>query len=407
MTIYYVSKAGGASDSNPGTQASPWLTIGKAVTVAVAGDTVYVVAGTYPEYGLIISASGTATERIRFISVTKWGALMRPAIDVTEGSAGYPGNHIFYLTGDYIDIIGFDITPAGGEVTLIQNAIGVEGDNCSVRQCKIVNINTVSSWVGSAIPVIGYSNVIDSNVVIHVGNSALDHGIYQWGGINTIINNLVGNVKGFGITTWHACESTFIHNNTVFNCLEGGILVASGESPVTLTDGIITNNICYGNGTYGIQESSGESTGCLYYNNLCYNNTVGTIYLYTGTEYGTVTTNPTFVNYQADGSGDYHVSSGSPAINGGYATYAPAYTADGFVRVGTPDIGAYDYTASVPWTAFSIPTAASMVLTDWLDATAAIAAEDAPHILGMLRSTYLVAAIKIPVVVHGYRARRV
>ena len=37
---YYVAKTG--SNGNPGTEASPWLTIQKAATIAAAGDTVYV-----------------------------------------------------------------------------------------------------------------------------------------------------------------------------------------------------------------------------------------------------------------------------------------------------------------------------------------------------------------------------
>jgi uncharacterized repeat protein (TIGR02543 family) len=48
-SAYYVSRAGGASDSNPGTLEQPFLTIQKAATVATAGDTVYVREGTYRE----------------------------------------------------------------------------------------------------------------------------------------------------------------------------------------------------------------------------------------------------------------------------------------------------------------------------------------------------------------------
>ena len=42
---YYVSLDG--NDSNPGTQASPWQTIQKAVKSAKAGDTVYIRGGEY------------------------------------------------------------------------------------------------------------------------------------------------------------------------------------------------------------------------------------------------------------------------------------------------------------------------------------------------------------------------
>lgn len=47
MSTYYVSKLG--LDTNNGSQASPFLTIGKGITTAVNGDTVIVGDGTYIE----------------------------------------------------------------------------------------------------------------------------------------------------------------------------------------------------------------------------------------------------------------------------------------------------------------------------------------------------------------------
>ena len=46
-TTYYVSPSG--SDTSPGTETQPWQTIQKAADTLVAGDTVYIKAGTYPE----------------------------------------------------------------------------------------------------------------------------------------------------------------------------------------------------------------------------------------------------------------------------------------------------------------------------------------------------------------------
>ena len=49
-TTYYVAKnATNASDTNPGTEASPWKTLAKGTSTARAGDTVLVKAGTYAE----------------------------------------------------------------------------------------------------------------------------------------------------------------------------------------------------------------------------------------------------------------------------------------------------------------------------------------------------------------------
>ena len=94
-TTYYVDRAHPqASDSNPGTEALPWKTIQHAANVAVAGDTVLVKAGTYPER-VTPAHSGSQGMRITFQalprrSVTMWG---------------------FYTYGsDFLTIQGFNIT---------------------------------------------------------------------------------------------------------------------------------------------------------------------------------------------------------------------------------------------------------------------------------------------------------
>jgi len=65
---YYVSPTG--SDSNPGTEASPWGTVQKAANTAVAGDTVWFRGGTYsPSAGITFSKSGTSdTNRINYFA---------------------------------------------------------------------------------------------------------------------------------------------------------------------------------------------------------------------------------------------------------------------------------------------------------------------------------------------------
>ena len=54
-----------ASDSNPGTASLPWKTITKANQTLVAGDTVYIKAGTYASY-IAPSHSGTVSNRITY-----------------------------------------------------------------------------------------------------------------------------------------------------------------------------------------------------------------------------------------------------------------------------------------------------------------------------------------------------
>jgi parallel beta-helix repeat protein len=61
---YYVDGSNpSARDTNPGTQAQPWKTIGKATGLVQPGDTVYVKAGVYREL-VVLSKSGTAAKPI-------------------------------------------------------------------------------------------------------------------------------------------------------------------------------------------------------------------------------------------------------------------------------------------------------------------------------------------------------
>jgi parallel beta-helix repeat protein len=58
---YYVDGSNpSARDTNPGTQAQPWKTIGKATGLLQPGDTVYIKAGVYRET-IVLSRSGTST----------------------------------------------------------------------------------------------------------------------------------------------------------------------------------------------------------------------------------------------------------------------------------------------------------------------------------------------------------
>jgi hypothetical protein len=62
--IYFVSPSG--SDSNPGTLASPFLTISKGLSVLAAGDTLNIRAGTYATIirESMLGSSGTESQPI-------------------------------------------------------------------------------------------------------------------------------------------------------------------------------------------------------------------------------------------------------------------------------------------------------------------------------------------------------
>jgi hypothetical protein len=86
-----------ASDTNSGTEISPWPTIQKAANTVMAGDTCYVKAGTYNER-VTPSNSGTRGNLITFAAYQNETVIVRG----------------FNLTSrNYIRVIGFEITHAG------------------------------------------------------------------------------------------------------------------------------------------------------------------------------------------------------------------------------------------------------------------------------------------------------
>src|SRR3972149_9456230 len=89
---YYVAKTG--SDSNPGTEAQPFLNIPKAASIAQAGDTVYVKAGTYNER-VVVSGQGSESGPIVI------QALGGDQVIVADG---------FVIRGPYLKRKGFEVT---------------------------------------------------------------------------------------------------------------------------------------------------------------------------------------------------------------------------------------------------------------------------------------------------------
>jgi hypothetical protein len=344
----YVSTTG--SDSNSGTSAAtPFLTIAHAASVANPGDVILVANGTYSftsgtsgagSTGMVTSCSGTASQPITFVSATPYGAKL------VDAGLGITWQH----NGNYTIIDGFEIT--GSQ----RIGIYLTGDSCEVRHNYIHDLlahGGAGGPGGAAIDGIGANMVIHRN---HINNidvakytgSSLVQGIYIAGAGWTVKNNVVSNVASTNIQQWHGATASTIVNNTLFHSTTG-IMLGDGDSgalPGGSADNLVANNIVYDHSGYGIREYGAVGTNNRYYNNLVFSS--GTdLALNTGaTESGTISASPLFVTYQSDGSGDYHLASGSPAIGAGLAAYAPATDYSGLMRTSPFDLGAYKYTGA-------------------------------------------------------------
>ena len=342
-TNIYVSPTG--SDSNPGTQSAPVKTITRADALASAGSTIHVASGTYyvsasglNNAGIITRKSGTASARIRFVSDVKWGAkIVVSGTGITWDSRG-----------SYVDIDGFQITGSGRHGLLASGAYLTFKNN-------YIHDLTVSGGCngsgGAAIDTYGpVGNVlIDRNIVRNIGYRYIGscntiQGIYIANANNVVTNNIVSGVAMAGIQQWHGATASTIVNNTTFHN-KIGILLGQGDAGTTSgsANNYVANNIVYDNVAYGIIEMGLMGGNNRYANNLVARS--GTSWKVKGSVSGSISSDPLFRNYLANGTGDYRVYSSSPAIDRGTSTKAPTIDFAGVARPrgAAIDVGAYEY----------------------------------------------------------------
>jgi len=363
------------------------LTVGASTTCSAAGGwfsrpgygaCVHVAPGTYNIGGeLITNKSGvSANQRVGFVSDTKWGALVR------QSSGG--SSVIFLARGQWSDIIGFDISTTQTSVNTGNYGLDANADHIRLIGNRVHDVALGSCADDGGAGITNSSSATTDvqalgNLVFNVGGPNAGgrcryfHGIYLNNPNDVIQNNISYGNAAFGITCRHNCSGAVISNNTVFNnggyghgnqpasgspltcCFSGtnsgvggGILVGNDSGSQSNTT--ISNNIVYNNGAAdgaasgfacGIWDFHSNLINSVVVNNLVRNDGTGNgagtpcspglgtaMGISVGTSSsvsisGTITSNPQFVDYQANGSGDYHLLAQSPAIGAGATTCAP------------------------------------------------------------------------------------
>jgi len=123
-----------ASDSNPGTESLPWKTITKANQALVAGDTVYIKAGTYTSY-IAPTRSGTESSRITY------RAYGSDIVTIQNAAYGIRLNGRSYITVLGIDFYNLD------RFMYLEN-----GSNYNIiAYCNFDQMRSLVEWAGSRI----------------------------------------------------------------------------------------------------------------------------------------------------------------------------------------------------------------------------------------------------------------
>ncbi|MGV7207281.1 choice-of-anchor Q domain-containing protein [Oxalobacteraceae bacterium A2-2] len=347
VATLYVATSG--SDSNPGTQAAPLASIAKAASLAGPGTTVVVAPGRYPG-GILTTASGTATARIRYVSSTRGGAVLVPP--ASSGSAiGWENR------GAYVDIEGFEVDGSAFQAgTRWTTGIHASGSYDVLRNNHVHHI--ASSGACSAGGGIGADSYYGGVAIDVLANAVHDigapgcmtmYGIYSYAANSDVKNNLVHGVSYAGVRLWRDAAHDNVINNTIF-AVHTGIVVGGGEpyQGGTLNDYTrVANNIVYDT-VYGVIELGAVGAHNSYANNLMSKQSAYPYLLFGGAvASATVAAGPGFVNYVRAGGGDYRLAALSPAIDAGAALEAPATDFSGAARPSGAafDIGAYEYAA--------------------------------------------------------------
>lgn len=385
----YVSPSG-SDTSGTGSQSKPWRTIGKAVDAVVAGDLVLIAPGTYAETITIEEKHGTAAEPIVFrangpgmivdgtassrdavfvtyssyVSLEGWTVRQAPRaglrIDashhVTVRGGTFANNGRWGIFTDFSDDLLIENNEAYGSVAEHGIYHSNSGDRPTIRNNRIHD---------------NYAAGLHMNGDISMGGDGIISGALVEN--NVIYNNGAG---GGAAINQDGVTDSIIRNNVLYNNRASGIAVYAIDGGTCSKNNQYLNNtiVMPENGRWPIMIASADCTGNKIFNNILMN-----AHSYRGaislgawpisgfqSDYNVVinrfTTNDgdsilTLAQWQALGNdthsiistpanlfvnpatGDFHLKSGSPAIDAGKTLANVLTDRDGNAR---PSGSAYD-----------------------------------------------------------------
>ena len=351
---HYVSTTG--NDENPGGEKEPLRTIQKAVDMARAGDVVLVRNGIYRE-AVVLRFSGQDGRP----TVIKNYPGERPVIQPGELGKQPPGQGVLLQAQEgYQNPIGW-ITIEGLEIRYGWDGIKIyNAHDIIIRNCNI-HENWNQGILGN-----GNRVLIDRNIIAGNGTNKdiaqnLIHGIYATGTTFTITNNLIHSNTAYGIQVaaydykeesmagpeYADARNWLIANNTIaLNKNRAGMVIWQDG----VENCVVQNNIFYRNGgVNGILFYTQQDRRHLVRNNIFYppgENLVSTEEnAYEDVDNQRV--DPQFVDVN---SFDFHLKTGSPAVDAGTADCAPTtdFNARPRPQGDKVDIGAYEYICQSP-----------------------------------------------------------
>ena len=282
---YYIATDG--SDSNPGTEARPFQTLGRGVHNLSPGDTLYVKNGTYTGASELIGMpSGASWDNP--VTIAAYPGHSPVIVKSAQGS-----NTLYLVNTRYIVIDGFviDGTNAGEGVKITYDSSGI-ADHIKIQNSEI------SYAQGDGIFVTPGS---DGNEFINLqvhdnGTNDFNHGIYIASSDNLVEDCSIHDNMGWGVHVYTGSSSgvdnNIIRSNAIYNNGRSGrgdgILLASGSGNQAYnndvwgniggisinygaSDTYVSNNTVHENTAFGIFIEA-ESSNALVESNNIYDN---------------------------------------------------------------------------------------------------------------------------------------
>ena len=238
--VYYVSVNG--SDSNDGSEASPWRHVQYAVDHVGPGSTVYVMDGVYNET-VTFHTSGSASGG--YITLQNYAG-QTPVIDGAGLSISGETGLIVIENKSYVKVIGFEIRnlKAGGNKSVFPAGMWVRGygDHLELRNNVVHDIeNSCRSCGAHGIAVYGRNPSASIHDIVLDGNEVRNC-LLGWS--ESMVLN--GNVENFTVS------NNVVHDNDNIGI---DMIGYEGECPDPAVDrardGVVVGNLVYNIDAYG------------------------------------------------------------------------------------------------------------------------------------------------------------